>query len=99
MGPLSAGPGALHGAPLVRTELAGRFDPEGAGPAEPGAAGDGGDAVTRLATQRTMLVSLLPLLILSYLVDADIAFVAENHLVRILRVRLQLYSLSYRSDC
>ena len=99
MGPLSAGPGALHGAPLVRTELTGWFDPEGAGPAEPGAAGDGGDAVTRLATQRTMLVSLLPLLILSYLVDADIAFVAENHLVRILRVRLQLYSLSYRSNC
>ena len=54
MGPLGAGPGALHGAALVWTELAGRFDAEGAGPAEPGAAGDGGDAVTRLGRTNTL---------------------------------------------
>ena len=54
MGPLGAGPGALHGAALVRTELARRFDAERAGPAEPGAAGDGGDAVTRLETTNTL---------------------------------------------
>ena len=48
MGPLGAGPGALHGAALVGTELAGRFDAERAGPAQPGAAGDRGDAVTGL---------------------------------------------------
>ena len=46
--PLGAGTGALHGAALVGTELAGRFDAECAGATEPGAAGDGGDPVTRL---------------------------------------------------
>ena len=54
VGPLGAGPGALHGAALVRTELAGRFDAERAGPAEPGAAGDRGDAVTCLGTRKTL---------------------------------------------
>ena len=48
VGPLGPGPGALHGAALVGTELAGRFDAEGAGAAQPGAAGNGRDPVTGL---------------------------------------------------
>ena len=55
MGPLGAGPGALHGAALVGAELAGRFDAEGAGAAEPGAAGDGCDPVTGLGRRQTLL--------------------------------------------
>ena len=60
--PLAPHPGRLHGATLVRTELARRLDPQDAGATEPGPAGDGGDAVAGL-------------------VHADVALVAENHLV------------------
>ena len=48
VGPLGAGPGALHGAALVGTELAGRFDAECAGATEPGAAGMLGHLLPKL---------------------------------------------------
>ena len=60
--PLAPRPGRLHGAALVRTELARRLDSQDAGATQPGPAGNGGDAVTGL-------------------VHADVALVAENHLV------------------
>ena len=58
MGPLGPCPGALHGTALVRTELAGRFDAESAGPAKPGAAGDCSDAVTSLEFNRSELLAI-----------------------------------------
>ena len=51
MRPLGSRPGALHGAALVRAELARRFDAERARPTQPGAAGDGCDAVASLKHQ------------------------------------------------
>ena len=60
MGPLGPCPGALHGTAFVRTELAGRFDAEGASPTEPGAAGYCSDAVTSLGYNRSELLAIPP---------------------------------------
>ena len=77
--PLAPHPGRLHGATLVRTELARRFDSQVAGATQPGPAWDGGDAVAGL-------------------VHADVALVAENHLVRLLRIRLEKENISSQSS-
>ena len=55
--PLASRPGRLHGATLVRAQLAGRFDSQDAGATQPGSAGDGGDAVTGLVDTDVALVA------------------------------------------
>ena len=63
-------PQAGGGRTFVGTEDTIRLDTEGAGPADPAAGGDGGDAVAGL-------------------VHADVAAVAEHHLVTVLALRLE----------
>ena len=55
--PLAPHPGRLHGATLVRTELARRFDSQVAGATQPGPAWDGGDAVAGMVQANFALVA------------------------------------------